>query len=100
MHALCLVLVFTLVIQFVSLAACFLPALNTQTVLKFIRRTCDMSNDFDMWGSGFNSWQDMLWRRSALQYLMDMQLGPEAGVCFSVMERLARWVCVLNRRCD
>eukprot|EP00879_Flechtneria_rotunda_P003350 GHRR01003577.1.p2 GENE.GHRR01003577.1~~GHRR01003577.1.p2 ORF type:complete len:315 (+),score=139.22 GHRR01003577.1:2499-3443(+) len=63
-----------------------------ETVLKFIRRTCDMSNDFDMWGSGFNSWQDMLWRRSALQYLMDMQLGPEAGVCFSVMERLAREV--------
>lgn len=38
-----------------------------QAVFRFARRTYDMLHDYDMWGSGFSSWPEALWRRSALQ---------------------------------
>jgi hypothetical protein len=49
-----------------------------------------MLGEYDMWGSGFTAWPEALWRRSALQFLSDLQLGPQAGVCPSVSERLGR----------
>lgn len=61
-----------------------------QAVFQYVRRTYAMLDDYDMWGSGFNSWPEVVWRRSVLQFLMDMQLGPEAGVCPSVTTRLQR----------
>ena len=47
-----------------------------------------------MWGGGFSSWPEVLWRRSALQFLSDMMLlmGPELGVCPSVTGRVTRCV--------
>lgn len=64
--------------------------MRLQAVFAFVRRTCDMLGEYDMWGSGFSSWPEALWRRSALQFLADMGLGPQVEVCTSVTERLSR----------
>lgn len=61
-----------------------------QVVVRFVRRTADSLREYDMWGAGFSAWPDVPWRRSALQFVLDMGLGPDAGVCLSVLERLAR----------
>lgn len=61
-----------------------------EAVFQFARRTHDLLNEFDMWGSGFSSWPEALWRRSALQFLSDLHLGPEMGVCLSVTSKLDR----------
>jgi hypothetical protein len=62
-----------------------------QAVLQYVRRSSSMLDDWDMWGSGFTAWPEVVWRRSALQFLVDMQLGQEAGVCPSVTERVQRY---------
>jgi hypothetical protein len=63
---------------------------RAQAVFAFVRRTGDMLGEYDMWGSGFSAWPEALWRRSALQFLADLQLGLQAEVCPSVSERLGR----------
>jgi hypothetical protein len=73
------------------LPLCRLPVL--QAVLQYVRRSSSMLDDWDMWGSGFTAWPDVLLRRSALQFLVDMQLGQQAGVCPSVTDRLQRCGC-------
>lgn len=62
--------------------------------MRFVRRACDALREYDMWGSGFSSWPDVPWRRSALQFVLDQPLGPDSGVCISVTDRLQR--CVWN----
>ena len=43
------------------------------------------------YGGGFPGWGDVPWRRSAAQWLVELNLGPELGVCPSVTQRLRRW---------
>jgi len=64
--------------------------LTPQVVVRFVKRSCDTLREYDMWGSGFTSWPDVPWRRSALQFILDLGLGPHTGVCMSVLERLQR----------
>jgi hypothetical protein len=61
-------------------------------VLQYVRRSTSMLDDYDMWGGGFSAWPDVVWRRSALQFLADMQLGQHDGVCLSVTAQLTRCV--------
>lgn len=66
------------------------PPLIVQELLSFVRRATESLGDWDLWGSGFSAWPDVMWKRSAGQFLGELALGPEAGVCPSVTERLAR----------
>jgi hypothetical protein len=50
-----------------------------QAIFQFSRRTSSLLNDFDMWGGGFNSWPEALWRRSSLQ----VQGGLGTGGCIA-----------------
>eukprot|EP00775_Hariotina_reticulata_P012295 gene12295-12431_t len=59
-------------------------------LVKFIKRTCDSLSSWDMWGAGFSHWPDVMWKRSALQFMMDLQLGMQEGVCPSVTAKLSR----------
>lgn len=65
-------------------------AAKPEAVLGFVRRSCELLGDWDMWENNFTNWQEVLWRRSALQFLADLQLGPELEVCPSVTSRLHR----------
>ncbi|WIA38992.1 hypothetical protein OEZ86_005144 [Tetradesmus obliquus] len=67
-----------------------------EAVLQYVRRSSSMLDDWDMWGSGFSAWPEVVWRRSALQFLADLQLGPQEGVCPSVTERLQRELAHLD----
>lgn len=49
-----------------------------------------------MWGSGFSAWPDVPWRRSALQFVLELPLGPDSGVCPSVIDRLQREAATLD----
>ena len=64
---------------------------SPQALVRFVRRACDALREFDMWGSGFSAWPDVPWRRSALQFVLDLPLGPDTAVCPSVLDRLHRW---------
>ena len=59
-------------------------------MVRFARRTAELLREFDPWGSGFSAWPDVPWRRSSLQFVLDLGLGPNAGVCLSVVDRLER----------
>jgi hypothetical protein len=59
-------------------------------VVRFVRRAGDALREYDTWAGGFSGWPDVPWRRSALQFLLDLGLGPGSGVCVSVLERLRR----------
>ncbi|KAF8064675.1 hypothetical protein HT031_003477 [Scenedesmus sp. PABB004] len=65
-------------------------------VVQFVKRSQDLLRDWDMWGSGFTSWPEVLWRRSAIQFLLDLHLGLELGVCPSVTNNLLRELEVLD----
>jgi hypothetical protein len=88
------------VARFRADAAWWLSA-RPEVVVRFVRRSCDalQASSAGAWGNGgggnggaFASWPDVPWRRSALQVLLDLGLGPQAGVCPSVTERLQRCV--------
>jgi hypothetical protein len=61
-----------------------------EVVVRFVRRAADALREYDVWGGGYSAWPDVPWRRSALQFVLDLGLGPHDGVCISVMERLQR----------
>ncbi|KAF8064674.1 hypothetical protein HT031_003476 [Scenedesmus sp. PABB004] len=67
-----------------------------EAVVQFVKRSQDLLRDWDMWGSGFTSWPEVLWRRSAIQFLLDLHLGLELGVCPSVTNNLLRELEVLD----
>lgn len=65
-------------------------AARPEVMVRFVRRAADSLREYDMWGSGYSSWPDVPWRRSALQFVLDLHLGPDTGVCISVLDRLQR----------
>ncbi|KAI8474391.1 MAG: hypothetical protein J3K34DRAFT_456761 [Monoraphidium minutum] len=69
---------------------------KADVMVRFVRRAADALREFDMWGSGFSAWPDVPWRRSALQFILDLPLGPDAGVCVSVTDRLQREAATLD----
>ncbi|KAK3240793.1 hypothetical protein CYMTET_49395 [Cymbomonas tetramitiformis] len=50
-------------------------------MVKFFRDTREIMDDYDFWGLGYVRWQDMPWRRSAIEFTMEIirpgQLGPK-----------------------
>ena len=69
-----------------------------EVVVRFAKRTGDALREFDLWGGGgFSAWPEVPWRRSALEFLLDVALGPAHGsVCASVVARLQREASVLD----
>jgi hypothetical protein len=61
-----------------------------EVVVRFARRAADALREYDVWGGGYSAWPDVPWRRSALQFVLDLGLGPRDGVCVSVLDRLQR----------
>jgi hypothetical protein len=74
-----------------SLLAC-LPAC-LQVVISFVRRTLDDAAhphhaQYMGWGGDMARLAEVPWRRSAIQFVLDMQLHHEHPMCLSLHERL------------
>ncbi|GBF89542.1 hypothetical protein Rsub_02260 [Raphidocelis subcapitata] len=69
---------------------------RSEAVVRFVRRAAEALREHDVWAGGFSNWPDVPWRRSALQFVLDLALGPASGVCVSVTERLQREAALLD----
>eukprot|EP00878_Enallax_costatus_P016908 GHUV01017749.1.p1 GENE.GHUV01017749.1~~GHUV01017749.1.p1 ORF type:complete len:321 (+),score=85.65 GHUV01017749.1:1193-2155(+) len=77
---------------------------RAEAIIQFARRSVSLLDTWDMWGGGITSWSDVLVRRSALEFLSDMNLDKYShNICPSVCDRLQREVDRLDdvlRRID
>lgn len=69
-----------------------------EVVVLFARHAVELAGECDGWSAGGAEWPDVPWRRSSLQFVLDMGLGMSQGVHPSVLDRLHRECGMMDSR--